>query len=229
MERHDQRRHLVNDMSLGVLPSWYCPPGIRKPPAYVRFQEGIQPLMPGKGPDVDADPKAKGGGIVFGGGCYVDKQPGWVKTEAGYWVRFQGALPQHLTRIDLHPRVVSWVIIDGAYPGHEWLIPVLARPLFKKGSDVAHCFQSALERIWSGGKFKDPQDLAGIQDRLIHVAQGLQIEGRGFDPMFRLVLDLIKLGHHSMDETEFNANEWITQRFAIRVFAAAVGLEHTSA
>lgn len=211
-------------MNLGVLPSWYCPPGVSLP-AYVQFQDPVQPLMRGKGPDVDVDPEAKGGGVVHGGGGYVDKQPGWSKTKDGYWVRFAGALPQFMTRQDTHPRIVSWALVDGVHPGHEWLIPVLVRPVFRKGSDVARSFQSALERAWRDGGFKDPADLAPIQQRIIHVAQGLAIEGRGYDPMFRLVLELIQLGHHSLDVNEFNANEWLTQSLAIRIFSAAVGLD----
>lgn len=215
-------------MSLGTLPSWYCPPGIRLPD-HVQWRDAVQAIVPGKGPDVDVDPEAKGGGTIYGGGGYVDKQSGWSKTAAGYWVRFTGALPQHLVRMDMHPRVVSWTTLEGAWPGQEWIIPVLVRPVFRKGSDEPRCFQSALERTWRDGAFKDPQDLVQIQEKLIHVAQGLRIEGRGYDPLFRLVLELIAMGHHSLSEAEFDKNEWITQKFAIRVFAAAAGLEVTSA
>jgi hypothetical protein len=211
-------------VSLGQLPSWYCPPRVELP-AYVHWRVPTQSLVPGMGPDVDHTPDAPGGGVIYGGGGWTRGQAGWKRTTAGHWVRFAGAQPQYLVRMDLHSRIVTWRPTEGTLAGQEWLVPQLVKPVFRKGSDDPRAYVSALEQTWGAKGWQTPEDLVPLQERLVTVAQGLALPSPGYRPMMQLVVDILKMGHHSLDFPELEANGWLTQRLVLRVFVAACGLE----
>ena len=205
-----------------AVPSWYFPPNVTRPEESAKlFPATTIQLRPGHGPDVDADKTAPGGGAVYGGG-YAKGQPGWKLTDDGYWINWNQSEPQHFTRLDTHPRVLKWDTIEGAFNGHEWLVPILLTCTKTKRGKLV--FGSALEAVLGREGWGDCEDLAELQSRMFKVAHGLRpITPESTDEMVRLVFDILALGHHGMTLNELKAVGWISARFLIRVLLTAAG------
>ncbi len=201
---------------------FYCPRGVPKPAHRTDLPPAGAELLPGKGPDATLG-LGDGGGMVYGG-IYVPGEPGWVRTEAGWWVNLGGAIPQHLIRLAPHPRIVRWTVVVGALPEHRWTIPVLIKP--QQRDDIADpVYVSALEREWRGDAagWKAPTDLAELQEQLITVAHDLAVSSdleanaRGITD---LTIGLLGIGH-LISRYEIAAGGWLSELFMLRTLAAA--------
>lgn len=200
---------------------YYCPPGVSRPSHREDLVGGAE-LLPGKGPDA-ALGQGDGGGLVFGGE-YVDKEPGWHRTGAGWWVHLGGSIPQHLVRSAPHPRIIRWTLVAGALPEHRWRVPVILMP---QGGDagVEPVYVSALEKEWRGDAagWKAPADLVALQDQLIAVAHDLSLSrdlAAQTADITDLTIDLLALGH-LVSRHEIAAGGWLSELTMLRVLAAA--------
>lgn len=205
-----------------AVPTWYFPPNFTRPEGVASLFPAItQQLPPGKGPDMDADKKAPGGGSVYGGG-YVKGQPGWKLTDDGYWINWTNSEPQHFTRMDQHPRVLKWDTVEGSLPGHEWLCPILLTCTKTKRGKLV--FGSALEPVLGKKGWEDCEDLADLQGRMFKVAHGLRpVSDKSTAELIDLVYEILLLGHHGMTLNELKAVGWISMRFFFRVLLTAAG------
>jgi hypothetical protein len=131
-------------MALQPYPSFYCPPG-QSPPACCPHIGGLQLAVPG--PDEQL-------GMVYGAGGYETGD--WRRSAAGWWVRLAGHLPQHLARMQAHPRLPRWAVVEGADADHWWRVPIL---LAQQGET----YGSALDRLWDGHQWAPPADLERAQ------------------------------------------------------------------
>ena len=211
-----------------AVPSWYLPrvgpdAVVMAKPAHIPFLELTQQMQRGHGPDVDVDKDAPGGGQVYGGG-YVKGQPGWRKTAGGWWVNLAGCLPQHMYRMDRCPRVTTWEVIPGAFEGHEWIVPVLLKPVPVRSKNLV--LVSNLDQLWIEGKWQDDPATTSLLTRLLTVAHGgpisLQPEVR---PVIELCADIISLGHQCLTMAELEATGWISQTFFLQLILTAAGLK----
>jgi hypothetical protein len=137
-------------MALQPYPSIYCPPG-QAPPACCPHLGGMQLAVPG--PDGLM-------GMLYGAGGF--EVGDWRKTAAGWWVRLCGHLPQHLARLQAHPRVPRWAVVEGAEEDHWWRVPILL-------SHQGKTFGSALDRLWDGGQWAPPADLEPLQRQVLAI------------------------------------------------------------
>lgn len=198
---------------------YYCPPGIARPEHRDDLVGGAG-LVLGAGPDVEGG--GPGGGTVYGG-VYEAREPGWVLTAAGWWVHLGDVVPQHLARLDVHPRITRWTIVDGAHAQHRWRVPVLLTPNEKDPGAVDASYGSALERVLAASGWADPADLAALQARLLDQVYGL---ARGadlraeLDNITDLVVKLFELGHR-VTRHELVVGGWLTERVLVRTLIAA--------
>ncbi len=187
-------------------------------------------LLNGIGPDAIPPHQGQGGGTVYGG-LFTPGEPGWVKTEAGWWVNLGSALPQHLQRIHVHPRITRWTIVHGAQPEHRWRVPVLLTVEPSEDPEAAPTWVSALERVYRGADgWVEPADLVALQDQLHEVAKGVALRS-SLDEEWAAITDLgirlLGLGHR-ITEHELAASAkatvsgaWLSERLLLRVMVAA--------
>lgn len=150
-----------------MLPRYYCPVGIH-PPGHMPRSTPRLGLLQGKGPDVGE--QGPGGGAIYGG-PYVEDEPGWIKTDAGWWLHAGDCLPQDLVRMDPPPRVLRWTAIAGANLGDFWRVPVLIEPDPESIADgKPQMYRTALDRVWNGSSFSAPRDLIGLCERLLRLS-----------------------------------------------------------
>jgi hypothetical protein len=200
-------------------PLIYCPKGRSRPAvAASPHQVGI---MPGHGPDARLDDR--GQPLDAGGTCHGGTiTPGlrWLKTPAGWWLGLHPQhQPQHLRRVDGHPRVMRWTWIDGAQAGHRWQVPVILTTS-PDGDTVL-----ALDRVWRGeAGWQAGDELTSIAERCLAVANlvALADDDRDRDQAIRsLAIDLLTLGHH-VDEDLLIATGWLSELTMVRVIQAAI-------
>jgi hypothetical protein len=200
---------------------YYCPPGIDRPAHREDLGAGAE-LLPGKGPEA-ALGQGAGGGAVYGG-LYVDREPGWQRTAAGWWVHLGGTVPQHLVRAAPHARIIRWSLVAGALPEHRWRVPVILMPQGGEAG-VEPVYVSVLEKEWRGDEagWKTPPELVVMQDQLISVAHDLamssDLEAQTKD-ITDLTLALLAIGH-LVSRHEIAAGGWLSELTMLRVLAAA--------
>jgi hypothetical protein len=200
-------------------PPIYVPKGKAKPACCPHA--GPVKLLNGYGPDaqVERSPKGEkrtgGGGQCWGGG-FVDGDPGWVKTPAGWWVRLLGHRPQDLIRLQPHPRVRRWVEVPGASPDQAWQVPVL---LERSG----RLLRSACDGIWNG-KTWSAGDLAGMQESVLAFYNGTP-QGHGREDRNRrfreLAVSLLAVSHW-IDIDLLVAAGWLGEGLMMRTVVATI-------
>ncbi len=199
---------------LNPYPLMFCPPGIDKP--------ACCPHMGQVRVKSDAGPEGAGG-ICWGGG--YDAQAGtWTKTAAGWWLNLNGQQPQHLTRMQTHPRILRWRSIPGALEGHWWQIPVLLTHVLH-GEDKTYV--SALDRIWSGTEWAAPSELKPIQERVLAVVNGIpldmDLEVRNA-AVRKLAVSILQIGQW-VDQDFLSAAGWLSERMMLNAVACSADLE----
>lgn len=184
------------------LPVCFVPPGAQ-PPAWVDRSQG---------------PFGKIGGGATYHGPWSDGH--WIASPAGWSVLLTDHLPQHLVRATPHPRVLRTVAIPGALRNHLWLVPVLLRPVGE--TDDARLFEPALDRVWRGADWHDPEDLTAVVQAALDAAS----EAPGTDPaaLPRLAAAALALTHH-VDLDLLALLGWLTEATMARVVRAVCGLE----
>lgn len=207
-----------------ILPRYYVPKGIQAP-THISFP-GPMELYDGHGPDVPGG--GCGGGRLYGVQDFIDGEPGWTKTDEGWWMNLGGCLPQHLIRLDTHPRIVRWKTIIGADEHHWWRVPVLLQPDTEGLGREPEMYVSALDSSWKIGRgWSDPDDLAAIQRTLLDIALCIG-ESQSFDAaeeeLVAVVSDVLALGHH-VSMVELSEASWLTKRLLLRTLFAASGLQ----
>jgi hypothetical protein len=208
---------------------YYCPKGIARPAHRDDFVGEGAELLPGIGPDTVPPHGGTGEGRVWGG-LYVPGEPGWVKTDAGWFVNLGTSLPQHLQRIHVHPRITRWTIVHGAQAEHRWRVPVLLTIEPSEDPDQPPTWVSALERVYRGADgWIEPGDLIDLQNRLHDVAQGVALRGRldeEWQAITDLAIDLLALGqrisrHELAASAASPAGAWLSERMLLRTIVAA--------
>ncbi len=172
------------------------------------------------GPDVaDGGP---GGGTVWGG---IYRPGTWRKAASGYYVLMEGHQPQHVARLQVHPRITRWLAVPGADPEHYWRVPVLLAPL-RKSPTGGQVYVSALDRVFNGTTYAAPADLNAIQQRLFCLAEGVPLADtadKRDGACCALAIDLLQLGQEG-DAEFFGLMGWITEQVVQRVLIAACGV-----
>ncbi len=207
------------------LPRYYVPQGVEAP-KHILFP-GPMELYAGHGPDV-ADGGC-GGGRLYGAQEFVDGEPGWSKTEAGWYLCMSdGCCPQHLIRLDTHPRIVRWKHVDGVVKGHAWRVPVLLQPdrVPEIPGREPDTYVSALDSVWTKEGWKDPDDLATIQRLLLEVALNIG-KAEDFDTsereLVQVVAAVLGLGHH-VSVHELERSGWLSKALLLRVLLTTLDL-----
>ncbi len=211
---------------MNQLPRWYVPKGKPTPPHLA----ALPPcgLLDGVGPDAvhqigDGLPATGGGGVVIGG-SFAFGDPGWVPVNGGAWlINLAGVEPQTLSRLNPHPRILRWVPVQGSQRSHWWNVPVLLTPEMDDAGNAV-LYRSALDQAWNGTTWVDPADLAGLQERLRHVA--LDVAGglvNGDAELVALVAEILLLGTN-LQPGELSASGWLTRSFLLRVLLAAADI-----
>lgn len=196
-------------------PTIYCPDGMAKPPCCAHAAP--MRVLAGKGPD--NHPK---GGNLWGSPV---AQGQWKKTVAGWWILEEGHFPQHLARVETHPRIIRWMAVRGAEVGHWWRVPVFLVPA---GQPDQHLWCTALDRIFDGAGYSIPQDFQGIQEKLLYFASGTLFGGD--TPEERdlacvlLAAEILAIGQW-VDPALLASKAWLTERVASDVITAALGVD----
>jgi hypothetical protein len=195
-------------MNLTPYPVFYTPPGQPRP-ACCPHDGGLQLIAPG--PD----------GLLgmLWGGAELPAAADWRQTHAGWWVRADGHLPQHLTRLDGHPRIPRWCVVEGALEDHWWRVPIL----IDKQDET---WGSALDRLWTGGEFGPPADLEPLQRQVLAIVAGVPLadtaEARDV-ACAKLAVELLALGQW-VDSDLLAALGWLSEDMMERVILAACGV-----
>lgn len=162
-------------------------------------------------------------GICWGG-AYLPDAGEWIKTPAGWWLNINGHQPQHMTKLETHPRVMRWECIIGAQPDHFWRIPIL---LTRVSLGEEEGFVSALDRIWNGMEWAAPRDLEPLQTRLLSAANGVPL---GADPELRskamreIAMEILSVGSW-VDPDFLAATGWLSERLIVDIPLAACDLK----
>lgn len=192
------------------LPLCHCPPGVTRPP-------WCPPVAPfGR--------LAEAGGGICWNGPWRDGQ--WTTHPAGWSVLLDGHKPQHLVRVNPHPRILSAVAVAGAEPDQLWLVPVLLRPVLRTAA--AELYEPALDRVWRDGAWQTPVELGLIVQGLLdlatrpEVAAAEDVEARNAQ-LARVAIQGLTLTHH-IDEQLLDLTGWMTEAVLGRVVRAMSGL-----
>lgn len=192
-------------------PLIFCPPDVAKP-ACCPHAGQVRQTSEG-GPE-------KTGGTCWGG-PFDPAGAQWIKSRAGWWLGLIGHKPQDLTRLESHPRVMRWRVIDGALDGHFWRVPVLLTPADEMPK---HGYISALDRLWNGSEWTAPQDLAALQEPLLAIVHGipLKMDLAERDAAIRgLAIGLLTVGHW-IDHEFLAMTGWLSESLILATIRAAL-------
>ena len=207
-------------MNLTPYPKIYVPHGIERPLCCAH--DGACQVVPGKGPDarLDAQGQALDQGGMCWGGSYQRDVGTWIKAKPGWWLQLDGHRPQDLARLEEPRRVLRWIPVKGIEVDHWWRIPVcLSRLDGDKG------WQSALDRLWSGQDFVDPEEWSPILAPLRSIAACVPLHPEVEDrdrAITALAIRLLKVAHW-IDEDLLAATQWLSERSQIAIIRAALG------
>jgi hypothetical protein len=193
-------------MSLNPYPAFYTPPGQQRP-ACCPHDGALQLIKPG--PDGAM-------GRLWGAS---DIGVPWQQSAAGWWVRLEGHLPQHLARMDGHPRIPRWAVVEGAQEDHWWRVPILIER-------TGETWGSALDRLWDGRDFGPPADLEPLQRQVLAIAAGVPLAETAEErdrACARLAADLLALGQW-VDADLLALLGWLSEDMMERVILAACGV-----
>jgi hypothetical protein len=160
------------------------------------------------------------GGLIYGDALPDPVVYPWIKTPAGWWIYHADLLPQHLQRIDRHPRIQRWAWIDGVIDGHRWLIPQL---LMRDGNGD---LLLTIDRQLTAQGWQVGDDLRPLIESLMAIEAGVPLRVDQ-DERNAVILDLVMqiLGLGSwVDRDLLIALGWFTEDLAIRVLRVAMGL-----
>jgi hypothetical protein len=198
-------------------PYYYVPEGMAKP-ACCPYTGGAK-AFPGNGPDVASG--GPGGGTCYGPNGYKpDDGTRWALTRAGWWLGLNGHLPQHLARMQPHPRVLSWRTVQGAQPEHEWRVPVMLTNIDENGEAF---LVSALDRVWTGSDWRVPDEIGALQSSVSSIATGVLLADSEEERNRRFIdtaIGLLSLGHW-VDADFLAAAGWLSEKMMLRVVEAA--------
>lgn len=192
-------------------PLIYTPPGVARPactPHRAAFA-----AKTGHGPD-------QAGGTCWGDGLPDPVLGTWHRSPASWWVYEDGTLPQHLQRIDRHPRIQRWAWIDGAIDGHRWLIPQF---LTRDGN---RDLLLTVDRQLTADGWQVGEDLRPLIEALMAIEAGVPLRTTQDErnaAIIDLVMKIMALGSWS-DRDLVIALGWFTEALAIRVLRVAMGL-----
>jgi hypothetical protein len=195
-------------MSLTPYPIWYTPPGMGRP-ACCPHVGGLQVIVPG--------PDEQVGGMLWGAAALPVGD--WRRAGPGWWICADGHLPQHLTRLDGHPRIPRWACVEGATPEQFWRVPIL----IEKSEDT---WRSALDRVWGGDTFTVPEDLEPLSRQVLAISAGVPLHETLEERnrlCARLAVDLLALGQW-VDGDLLAALGWLSEDMMERVILAACGV-----
>jgi hypothetical protein len=197
---------------------WYCPPGVAKP-AHAIIPGACQ-CLPTGGP-----PGAVPGGMCYGG-AVEPEDTGWQKHPAGHWFTYEDASPALLIRLDANPRLVRWIEIAGADPAHIWRVPVLLEPVYGEDGETPILFKSALDRIWTGGKWDTPTEILDLQRRLLLMCHAIGTDRTVVSSAeaVKTALDALLEGHE-FDPAELIAAGWVSEVLVLRTLIGTCGME----
>lgn len=196
-------------MILTPYPAFYTPPGTERPRCcpHAGALDLIKP-----GPDGQL-------GKLWGASM-LPEAGDWRQSAAGWWVLANaGHLPQHLARMDGHPRIPRWAIVEGAEADHWWRVPILIE---KQGP----AYGSALDRLWDGKGFGPPADLEPLQRQVLTITEGIPLaetaEARDI-ACGVLAAQLLELGQW-VDGDLLACLGWLSEDMMRRVILAACGV-----
>lgn len=210
-------------------PEVYVPPGVSAPAWMPRSRPGCEPTAArSRWPEdlgcelIEAEP----GGMFYPLGRQT-LTPGWTRSAAGWWIRLGELKPQALARVERHPRVVSWAVIEGVVPEHQWAVPVLVRWREQEGGQGL--WVAALDRIWGGGDRWSMGSEIEYQVQLllglVHDEGRLDIEdGDVVEELVELAVALLQHGQH-VDADLLILAGWLSELMVVRVLRAAIGWE----
>lgn len=167
-------------------------------------------LLHGKGPD--------GNGGTCYNGPYRDGD--WRRHRSGWWLLAEGHRPQHMLRPVPHPRVVKWHSVQGATAEDFWQVPELIHPATGGG------WASSLDRVWSDGGWRDPDDLESIASMLLAVSSDAPIAKTADErnaSIARMVVAAFALGHY-FDIELADMTGWLTESVQARAVMAMAGM-----
>jgi len=151
-------------------------------------------------------------------------RPGkWVQAKAGWWLLDEGHRPQHLARMDCHPRIVRWIAVHGADREQWWRVPVFLAPL---GNEERGLWCSALDRVYDGTGYAIPDAFKSIQERLLALTAGVPFGGETPEERdaacIQLAIELLQIGQW-VDGPLCAVKGWLTNSVVIRIIQAAMG------
>ncbi len=191
-------------------PAYYCPPGVALPD-HCGWRGLVGPAqIVAQSPDGEK-------GMYYGPDYDATSQDAWDKTEAGWWILWKDARPEHFARI----RTMPGKGIEGAQEGQRWLIPQLLR------WDPETMLACAVDEIHQAGKWETPAHLTPILESLravaLHHINPIRVVT---DPeVVDLVMAIIGLNYH-ISIVEMDLGRWLTTGFIQRVLRMAMG-EHS--
>lgn len=198
--------------ALTPYPLMFCPEGVEKPACcphlgQVRVLKGPEGLP----------------GICWGG-AYEEKAGTWSKTPAGWFICLNGHQPQHLVKMDTHPRILRWRCIPGALEDQWWRIPVLLASVDVGTGEGAHSvLVSALDRLWTGTEWAAPADLRPIQEQLLAAVTGIPLDQdleKRNAAVRSLVVDILKIAQW-VDADLLAQTQWLSERLMGNVLYTA--------
>jgi hypothetical protein len=195
-------------VSLTPYPIWYTPAGVAKP-ACCPHAGGLPVIVPG--------PDGATGGTLWGANALPAGD--WRRAAPGWWVLADGHLPQHLARLDGHPRIPRWAVVEGTEVDHFWRVPILLEK-------VDSTWRSSLDRVWTGDGFAPPKDLEPISRQVLAITSGVPLH-HDIEERNRLcavlAVDLLALGQW-VDGDLLAALGWLSEDMMERVILAACGV-----
>lgn len=160
------------------------------------------------------------------GGAVEPEDTGWQQHPAGHWFTYEDASPALLIRLDANPRLVRWIEISGANPAHIWRVPVLLEPVYGEDGETPILFKSALDRIWTGGKWDTPTEILDLQRRLLLMCHAIGTDRTVVSSAeaVKTALDALSEGHE-FDPAEVIKAGWVSEVLVLRTLIGTCGME----
>lgn len=198
-------------------PLVYCPKGVARPTWFPLGE--AHALALGAGPDAhQVDDHVVGGdGVCYNGTLRAGT---WRKAEAGWYLLDEGAMPNHLIRLDPPRAVLRWSTVTGIAPEHRWQVPVL---LTSQIDDEAVRWSSALDQVLGSQGWAPPAAFAAIQETLMALVTD-RLAGDQEALLTRTALELLTFGQHG-DRDLWQLLGWISETLICRVLMAACDRE----
>jgi hypothetical protein len=205
---------------LSPYPPIYVPTGVAKPACCPhRAPFGV---APGGGPDRALDtagnPSDQGGQCF---GCAMNRDLPWKRTRSGWWVMVEDYLPQHLARAESPRAVRAWDIVEGFAADHWWRVPILLQQDREHG-----LWLSALDRVYTGEGWADPNGWADLIEPLLQIAYETPLHAdreQRNRAVTDLAIRLLQVGQW-VDADLLGAAEWLSERLLAQIIEAAMGL-----